>query len=161
MDMHTGYLAATRQTWRVKTVRELVAEIIRENDAADEARIRREFRERVKDDNEYFLAVADYAFDAAWRALTIQRNSPTAEDRALKAERAAADAKEYARKVASIKDQVMLLNLEMPNGKRMRFCTGSEMAEFGKAYTKIAKRVGSTKLVGSVLSEQDVRRLLR
>lgn len=161
MDMHTGYLAATRQTWRVKTVRELVAEIIRENDAADEARIRREFRERVKDDNEYFLAVADYAFDAAWRALTTHRNSPTAEDRALKAERVAADAKEYARKVASIKDQVMLLNLEMPNGKRMRFCTGSEMAEFGKAYTKIAKRVGSTKLVGSVLSEQDVRRLLR
>lgn len=160
MDLHIGHLAATRQTWRGKTVRELLAEIIGTNKRADETTIRREFRERIKEDEDYFLAVADYAFDAAWRALTSQRTAPTAEDRAIKAEQVATQAKEHARQVASIKDQILLLNLEMPNGKRMRYCTGAEMAEFGKAYAKIAKRVGSTKLVGSVLSEADVRKLL-
>jgi hypothetical protein len=55
--------------------------------------------------------------------------------------------------------QTILLDLVMPNGKAMRFCTGDEMAKFGTAYSIIAERVGSV-LVGEILVESEVRGLL-
>ena len=55
--------------------------------------------------------------------------------------------------------QIALLFLTMPNGKAMRYCTGTEMKDFGKSYERIAKRVGS-KTVGEVLNEDEVQRLM-
>lgn len=59
-----------------------------------------------------------------------------------------------------IRQQVVLLNLEMPNGKQMRYCTGTQMLGFGKHYQAIGKKCGS-KMVGSVLNEDEVRRLAK
>jgi hypothetical protein len=162
MDLQVKGLAATRQTWRGKTVRELLAEVIADNRNADENILRREFRARLRDDEEFFLAVADYAFDAAFRALTEQkqRHAPTAEQRAATAAASAGRAAEHARVVKGLTEQILMLNLEMPNGKRMRYCTGSEMSTFGRAYEKIGRRVGKTKRVGEVLDEKQVRELM-
>ena len=160
--MNIGTLAATRQTWRHKPVRELVAEILSEMPNANEKTIRIAFRDRVREDEDYFCAVADYAFDAAVRALSEQKKKqiPTAEQRALKAAESAERAAAHAKMVRGITEQILMLNLEMPNGKRMRYCTGAEMGKFGKGYERIAKKVGSTKMVGSVLDEKQVRELL-
>jgi len=78
---------------------------------------------------------------------------PTLEQRAQQKAQITEAAKEVANKI-------LLLNQEMPNGKRMRYCTGAEMAKFGKGYKRIAKKVGSTKIVGSVLDESQVRDLM-
>lgn len=163
MDMQVKGLAATRQTWRGKTVRELLAEVIAENKNADEKVLRREFRTRLRDDEEYFLAAADYAFDAAFRALTEQskRHAPSADQRAANAMASAERAAQHARTVKGITEQILLLNLEMPNGKRMRYCTGEEMLSFGKSYQRIGQKVGKTKLVGAVLDEAAVRKLMQ
>ncbi len=56
--------------------------------------------------------------------------------------------------------QVLLLNLAMPNGKPKRLCTGAEMSKFGKAYERIAERVGKANLVGDALTENEVRALI-
>jgi hypothetical protein len=56
--------------------------------------------------------------------------------------------------------QIVLLALPMPNGKEMAQCTGAEMAGFGVAYQRIAKAVGPKRLVGAVLDEEGVRRLI-
>ncbi len=74
------------------------------------------------------------------------------------AERAAREAR-VIEKAASVKAQIELLFLPMPNGKIMRYCTGREMGGFGKAYARIAKRVGA-KTVGEVLNEDEVRGLM-
>lgn len=63
--------------------------------------------------------------------------------------------------VERIKAQIIMLDLTMPNGKPMRDCTGGEMARFGNRFQKIAERVGKSKLVGSVLSEEQVRAVMR
>lgn len=57
--------------------------------------------------------------------------------------------------------RVRRLNQEMPNGKRMRYCTGREMATFGAGYQRIAKMVGPNAMVGSKLNEQQVRKAMR
>ena len=57
--------------------------------------------------------------------------------------------------------EIILLNLLMPNGKPMRDCTGMEMGGFGRAYTKIAEKVGPDRRVGDVISEEQVRKLVQ
>jgi hypothetical protein len=54
----------------------------------------------------------------------------------------------------------VLLDSMMPNGKQMRFCTGSEMTGFSAAYQAIAAKVGPNCLVGEILVEAQVRELL-
>jgi hypothetical protein len=64
------------------------------------------------------------------------------------------------RAIAAKVREVALLDLVMPNAKAMRFCTGEEMAAFGKAYEKIAERVGAA-MVGEVMVEAEVKALRR
>jgi hypothetical protein len=47
----------------------------------------------------------------------------------------------------------------LPNGKLLRNCTGSDCKRFGGWYQRLAAKVRPRKLVGNVLSEQDVRKL--
>ena len=63
--------------------------------------------------------------------------------------------------VESIKAQIVMLDLTMPNGKPMKDCTGAEMAKFGNRYQKIAEQVGKAKLVGAVLNEDQVKEIMR
>lgn len=161
-QIQVGRLAATRQTWRKKTVRELVSEIVATSPKISEPQARRMFREQVRNDEEYFLAVADYAFDAAWRAIEVQkeRRRPTSEDRAIRASTAAAQAQEQADMTKYIKEQIILLNQEMPNGKRARYCTLDYMYRLGGAFRRVGKQ-GSHKLVGSAYSEEQYRQKLQ
>ena len=53
-----------------------------------------------------------------------------------------------------------LLQLIMPNGKRLAECTGAECIEFGGWYIAIGEHVGSTNLVGKVLKESEILQLL-
>jgi hypothetical protein len=53
-----------------------------------------------------------------------------------------------------------ILQLVMPNGKKLAECTGAECIEFGGWYTAIGERVGAKNLVGKVLRERDILRLL-
>jgi hypothetical protein len=57
-----------------------------------------------------------------------------------------------------LKEQV-LLDLVMPNGTAMRYCTGTQMAGFGRAYQAIAERAGDA-MVGEVMVESEIRALL-
>lgn len=65
--------------------------------------------------------------------------------------------------VERIKSQIVMLDYLMPigDGKPMRDCTGAEMAKLGNRYQKIAEKVGKTKTVGAVLSEEQVRELMK
>jgi hypothetical protein len=65
--------------------------------------------------------------------------------------------------VERIKSQIVMLDFLMPigDGKPMRDCTGAEMAKLGNRYQKIAAKVGKTKTVGAVLSEEQVRELMK
>ena len=66
----------------------------------------------------------------------------------------------HAASVEFVKEQIILLNQEMPNGKRARNCTLDYMHRLGGAYRKVGK-AGSQKLVGSVYDEAGYRDRLR
>lgn len=65
--------------------------------------------------------------------------------------------------VEAIKAKIVMLDFLMPigDGKPMRDCTGADMAKLGNRYQKIAAKVGKTKTVGAVLSEEQVRELMK
>jgi hypothetical protein len=62
--------------------------------------------------------------------------------------------------VAKVK-AIAVLDMLMPNGERLRFCRGSDVARFGVGFAKIAEKVGPDCLVGEVLRENEVQALLR
>lgn len=156
--LEVGTLAATRQTWKRNTVRELVVQIMADQPTGDERQWRKAFRDAVQRDDEYLLAVCDYAFDAAMaaRERLASRQPPSAEQVAASAQRRADVAAEHAKLVTTIKEQIILLNQEMPNGQRARNCTLDYMWRLGGAYRRIGQK-GSRKLVGSVYDEQAYR----
>lgn len=57
-------------------------------------------------------------------------------------------------------EQIRLLNLEMVNGKLLGDCTGADLAKMGNRFQKLASQVGKTKTVRSVLSEEQVKKIL-
>lgn len=69
---------------------------------------------------------------------------------------------EQLRAVDVLKNKIRgrLLQLVMPNGKKLAQCTGAECIEFGGWYTTIGEYVGANNLVGKVLNESDILRLL-
>ena len=102
---------------------------------------------------EYQRAVEWYFFVNMHDYLTTNRNQHDP------VQRAHAKAKQR-EAIERIKAQIVMLDLTMPNGKAMRDCTGAEMAKFGNRYQKIAERVGKAKLVGAVLDEDAVRKIM-
>jgi hypothetical protein len=155
MEVQTGKYGATRQSWSRTSIRVIYAEIKASKPKATHSILVRLLAERMREDDDALQAAADYVATNCEEAETgyARRQRKTPEQRAEVAQQITATAE-------SIKQQLLLLNLEMPNGKRMRYCTGREMGNFGKAYQRIAKRVGG-KLVGAVLDESGVRKLMQ
>jgi hypothetical protein len=59
----------------------------------------------------------------------------------------------FTKSVAAIADQVrdaITLNMMMPNGKKLRDCTGVECVGFGQQYIRLGEHVGD-RLVGAVV----------
>lgn len=158
MDMKVGHHAATRQSYKDEvSMKELVTRLRDEYPQAGMDEIIRRFHERASAEPDYLNACVEYAVMNTWNNMekllrhSIQRTAPIL----------AAQRQELASKVQSFTEQIMLLNLEMPNGKRMRWCTGAEMEKFGTRYQQIAKKVGKTKTVGQVLTEDQIKAILK
>lgn len=149
--------AVTHQSWQKDSVRTAVARLREANPHADEARLVSLFAAQMRADDALLDAAAEYVVILAVNSL----ERASALRPVMQPEQRAARAAQQSDIVANIKEQLMMLNMEMPNGKRMRWCTGSEMVKFGGAFQKIGKKVGSTKTVGSVLDEKQVRQFLK
>lgn len=154
----SGELGATRQSWRTKSVRDLLAKIVAQDPQASDRTLLEKFVKELREDDGYFLAAAEYAFDNARRALRREQfHQPTATQAALRAKEAA----NHVDRVARIKSRVVLMSLPMPNGKELGKCTGAECKDFGGWYHRLANRVGPDKLVSDVLSEQELHSIYK
>lgn len=162
MLMEVGSLGATRQTWRNKTIREVLADLVERNPRASEDRLRALFAECVRDDDEYLSAVIDYAFDNTYRARVRQeaRQPVSAIGRAEQLEARAQEARQHAERVEYIKERIILLNQEMPNGMRARNCTLDYMYRLGGKFKTVGKP-GSRKTVGETYTEDQYRAKLK
>jgi hypothetical protein len=96
-------------------MKEMVTRLGEEYPQADKNEIVRRFLMRAREDDEHLKAAVEYAVVSTWNTIEIE---------------------------AGRREQLIMLDLIMPNGKRMRYCTGAEMEKFGNAFLKIAERLG-------------------
>ena len=160
MELNIGHSGITRQSWSRDNIRVIWREIKEAHPKASLERLARILSERLRDDVDLLDAAADYIasnMEAALMRYGAKESAPVA-PRKTEAERQRGAATRTAT-VESIKQQIMLLNMEMPNGKRLRYCTGTEVLKFGDGFRRIGKKAG-TKMVGSVLNENEVRALM-
>ncbi len=160
MEIHSAnHLAATKQTWRNKviTVRELFAQIVEANPRGSETTWRKAFLETVKDDTDALEAISDYTFDACFRAyVSIKTHERTKKTVVQQKKQKAAESAVAEEAASFIKEKIILLNQEMPNGKRARNCTLDYFYRLGGAYRKLGKQ-GDRTLIGAKYNETEYR----
>jgi hypothetical protein len=160
MEPNLGTKGATRQSWGRDNIRQIFREIQAENPSAGAERLARLLSERMEEDSDARLAGASYIVDNLLNSQKAyeRREEPTRPERkAPTPEETAARKKQTEETVESIKSQILLLNMEMPNGKRMRHCTREEMQGFRSGYGRIIKKMKPGQTVGQVFDEASIR----
>lgn len=113
----------------------------------------------------------DYLDDAITTAMGLRYKEarriafpPNRNDIQEKVAKRAADVKAAQARVDGVKETILksaakllLLDLVMPNGIKLRDCTGADCIGFGGWLTAIGKKVGDGRKVGDVLSEREIR----
>jgi hypothetical protein len=143
-----------------RDVKQIIAGLVRENPKANAERLAALLAEELRDDDELLLSVAG---DLVRKSLTPAKPKPTLKAaETARRQRVACQvaANSEAQAVAGKVRQTVLLNLIMPNGVAMRYCTGTQMGGFSDAYAKIAERVGDA-MVGEILVEAEIKALLQ
>jgi hypothetical protein len=169
MELNLGKVGATRQSWSRANLRVQILKIKADHPDTDHDAVVRLLAERIRNDDNLLVAAADYVVTNAEDALQAYErraknppaSPPPSEQVTLEKKR------QIDEKVEQIKAQVLMLNEIMPNGKRMRFCTGTEMVKMGNERSKegavwlrIGKKAG-TQLVGQALNEEQVRAMFK
>lgn len=133
-----------------KNPTELLVSIIEDDPTASTERLFKLWNERVIADEDYQSSVNRHAFTNILASLERHKRKP----------RPKKSAKEVAARVERLKKRVtaiILLNLTLPNGKRLEQATFAECSAAGGWYAKVAKRGKPNQIVGKVLSEEDLR----
>lgn len=134
------------------TARDLIAELVKAKPGSSAKELFEEFQNRVAAQPLLQRTVDWYFFIQMFTEITAPPKRSTSPN--PQGARAISAMKE------AIKSKIVLLELTMPNGKRLKDCTGGEVATFGNRFKLIADRVGKSRLVGEVLSEEDLQKIV-
>ena len=113
--------------------------------------------EKIDSDDELLEAVKRHTFTNLLSALR-RNHGRAAASPALRAE-AAAKTHEEAIKITETIKRVVFLNLILPNGKALRYCTFAECAAAGGWFTKVGKLGKPTQIVGQTVSEERLQKI--
>jgi hypothetical protein len=159
-SLDLGVIGAKRQSWKTNP-QELLRRIMEQNPTASRSDIFNEFKTALDKRPACLEGVIEYWFSNYFRRL--DGVNPKERDRLRDKEKdrlgSALDGKlkEYA--------GIVLLEMLMPNGKKLRDCTGAECKELsskiGAWLLRVSKQVKPDALVGDVLTEKQVRTLFR
>jgi len=150
-EINLGIVGAIRATWFGDGYRSIIRELAEKYPRADEDRIAKLFAERLESDADLRLQVSQYATANAMRSLHRAKARAGATKFSLAAIKPQIDAA-----AAHIQSQVLLLNMEMPNGKRLRYCDGYYVAKLGGGLARAGRKAGK-KLMGQVFDEKSLR----
>lgn len=162
--LNPGVTGAKRASWETSNPRAMLIRVMRANPPPrgnKELWYAKGLAE-VHDDLSYLPPIYQYWFtntlvsieDAEGETSQTRQRSAAAKQEATERTR-----EQVARTSSNLVDQIVLLNLIQPNGKRLRDCTGVECGKFGGLFKKL-ERCGERR-VGDVHSEEEVRQMLR
>lgn len=154
-----GKLGATRMSWR-SGPRHVLRELIRDNPRASEAKILDLFIARVSEDDLILKEIVEYFCTNHYRYL-VEAETATPRDIKAEAKKRALERAAQVESAAAALASIMLLNQEMPNGKRRRNCTRPELLRFSAFDKALAKRIpNNNDTLGSVVNEAEAKRIL-
>jgi hypothetical protein len=149
--------ATQRRSRRPATPREALAAIVLRSPGKDGGELLQEFQELARSNESYLSSIIEEWFRNAYRSLTRPSRSVGASELRQKE---FSRVKETVRANIKFKANVVLMDIVLPTGKKLRDSTGSDCRYAGGWLTQIAKVVGPTQLVGRVMSESDLRQFL-
>lgn len=154
-DMSTGVYGAKVQSWRRANPRNLLRCLMEENPKSGKDEIFRKFRSELKGRNrdDLISSIVEYWLTNNYHSL-IPKDKTSREKR-----RSDIDQMKSSMKVNAVK--MVLMDLPMFNGKRLRDCTGKDCRKAGGWLTKIASMINAKDIVGQVMSESDLRRIFK
>jgi hypothetical protein len=114
--------------------------------------------DELLDDKVLLLATARHLVER-WRVSAKTSRRRAAPSAKVRIARRVAEAEAVEKITAQIKERVVL-DMIMPNGERLRFCTGKQVAGFGAGFAKLAERVGADCLVGEMVCENEAAELI-
>jgi hypothetical protein len=145
--------AATRRLAK-KNPMEVLADLLDGDRTADRKRLFRMWWEVIRADDEYLTAVGLHTFTNLLSALDRdQRNIKRGDKQSVAEQRIAIS------KLVEKARNIILLDLVLPNGKKLRHATFAECSAAGGWFKLLAARGKPSEVVGRVLSESDLRAL--
>lgn len=163
MTLELGVYGAKVQSWRKVNPRDLLKGLIEKHPRLSQDRLLILLKEAATED--HVESMIEYWFANNYRSLISEITRPppaTRED--LDAKQALEDS-HISAAVTAMKDrireeaQVMLLDMVLPNGKRLRECTFGYVAKLGGCLARIGAKGKTNQMVGKVLSEAQVAKL--
>jgi hypothetical protein len=155
MEPNLGVRGATYQSWHGDAIRVIFREIQQANPKTDEKRLIKLLAARLSEDADAAKAAAEYIVK---NMIGVQRKyaatqAPTTEQRIERDKKLAAI-------VQTGINKIILLNYPMPNGQRLRHCSGTYVAKLGGAWSRVGKKAGN-KLIGEVFNEDTLRECMQ
>lgn len=160
--MTKGKTGAKRQSWEGATPRSILVEISEANSGLNREALFKLFEEEVlnhPNKDNLIQIIMIYWFNNNYNSLKDDRFDKPVKLRIVDPEEIRRHAELVVEKVVEEKVKKLLLELPMPNGKRLRECTGKDCRAMGSWMGKIGERIKPTDIVGQVLSEAEVRKI--
>jgi hypothetical protein len=153
-----GSTGAFRATWRKGNPRSLLRTIINKHRNADESKIHDLFWREVQDDPGLLRACIEYWLDNNYRSVMAEKAAPLD----LRQQRAVERSKAIEKERGKIRHRVfnlVIMNLVMPNEKKVSECNKDDCLTIGGWMTAVGKKLPAGKTVGEHFDENALREL--
>jgi CheY-like chemotaxis protein len=154
---------ATIQSWKASNPRELLAFVVNGNDGKSRDELLHLFNRAVRENDEILDTLIEYWFNNNFKSL--ERLSEPSQREALKRARdeKASEFRAAINDAVERKARIMLMDIMMPNGKRLRACTGDECRELSKSTGRwlaaVSREMKPKQKVGEALTEDRLHEL--
>lgn len=162
--LDTGTYGAKRISFAETTYRDLVAKLMAKDPGASIDDSFATFLEEIEKprNRKHLMSALEYAHANAYVALhKPQPRKPTPAQAAQEKKQQVALVEQH-KQIFKVKAfQIVMLDLVLPTGKALRDSTGKDCAKAGGWLAAIAKKIKPADIVGKVLSEAEVRQLMK
>jgi hypothetical protein len=166
-SLDEGTYGAKVQSWQRVNPRKLLRQLLGKYPKDDRAKLFKLFTEMLDNSDErddYYQVIVWYWFVNNHHSLTMEKVGAAEDHRKLQHRQAeVAVARDRVQKLIEREAQIKLLDMVLPNGKRLRDCTGNECralgAKVGSWLLKVSQELRPEQVVGDALTEKQVRKI--
>ena len=156
--LDTGITGAKRQSWKHDNPRDVLKSIIEKNQHAGKEELLEIFTRTIfeKGNRDLIETVIEYWF--ANNLHSLLNSDSNLKEQFIRPR--VSKIKEQIRERIKVAAGVVLMDMMMPNKKKLRDCSGTECAAVGGWLSIVATRMPPSAIVGKMFSEQDMRGML-